>query len=517
MTFARSVAEGDETSRHWSVVLWTSAIFAAVLLPLTASLAGFQDGDGLLTALISTQKLTWYFWGQDRLLNFIPALAYPIHDIEWNLRAQIFLRALFAFLAPAGILCFLTDDRRTIALGTLLTNAILMLALSQYAAFNLYVQHNPFASSMVLLWAAWRLAQWRGVARWLAIVPILFIAYATNLALFAVALPMLGLIFVLGSRPRALIFGFGVANVIAVYLAVRHGAVFGDAHDTRFGLAPSFEAIRNGYAYVAREIAWPWVLATCVAMLALGTWKRAPRTLTALGLAGGMLLLIGALSCAAWAQSNLYNIRYYLAFVLAFVAVATYMLLSVENRLRIPSFAAPAVAALLLMTGFFVGLGGVSATPRALVTPQWRDEAPAIARVALDERTPLIVGSFWDVWSAVFVADTTPGKPLMVYGGTLRGDVLRDRIVAAAAADGSVRTLCFLESVTACANMAAGGLKTPMVPAGEDPGKVMTVAGKTIRIVTLRFVDPTTAAMPAIGPWGHPASRHLPGAATTAH
>jgi len=35
-----------------------SGIVAGAVLPLTQALAGFQDGDGILTSLISTQKLT---------------------------------------------------------------------------------------------------------------------------------------------------------------------------------------------------------------------------------------------------------------------------------------------------------------------------------------------------------------------------------------------------------------------------------------------------------------------------
>jgi len=85
------------------------AILAGLTFPLTTILAGTQNADGVITALISTQKLTWYFWGQDRFLNFIPALAMPIVDVEWNLRFQIFLRTFFAFLAPLGVLYFFSQ------------------------------------------------------------------------------------------------------------------------------------------------------------------------------------------------------------------------------------------------------------------------------------------------------------------------------------------------------------------------------------------------------------------------
>ena len=243
---------------------------------------------------------------------------------------------MFAFLAPAGILCFLTDNRRTIAPGTLFTNVMLMLGLSQYGLFNLYVQHNPFGSSLVLLWAAWRLAQSGGITRTALAMLILVIAYATNFALFAVSLPLLGLIFVLGSRPRTRIFIFGVMNVLSTLAAKWHNTVFGDVHDTKFSLTISMEAIRAGYAAMGQQMAWAWLVAASLTMLAVGAWKKAPRTWTSLGLAAGFILLIGALSCATSAQLNGYNIRYYiryyLIFLIGFLAVANYMLVTAMER-----------------------------------------------------------------------------------------------------------------------------------------------------------------------------------------
>ncbi len=373
-------------SPRWTLFLWTVALLAAVTFPLSAKLAGFQDGDGLITSLISTQKLTWYFWGQDRLLNFIPALAWPISNLEWNLRVQIFLRTLFAFLAPAGILCFLTDNRRTIALGTLFTNAMLMMGLSQYSLFNLYVQHNPFGSSLVLLWAAWRLAHPGGVTRTALATLILVIAYAINFALFAVSLPLLGLIFVLGSRPSTHIFVFGVMNVLATLAAKWHSSVFGDIHDTKFSLTVSMDAIRAGYAAVGQQMAWAWLVAASLIMLAVGAWNKAPRTWTSLGLAAGFILLVGALFCATWAQLNGYNIRYYLIFLIGFLAVANYMLVTAMERATLPSIAEAGGSMILVVLAFFLGLGGVSPSPGILLLPPWRNESPAIARVAIAER-----------------------------------------------------------------------------------------------------------------------------------
>ncbi|HEY4093130.1 MAG TPA: hypothetical protein VGN46_16580 [Luteibacter sp.] len=491
-------------SAYWTLALWLIALTGAAAYPFARSLAGFQDGDGLMTALISTQKLTWYFWGQDRLLNFIPALASPFSDLETNLRVQIFLRTLFAFLAPAGILCFLTDNRRTQALGVMMTTGIMTLALSAYGAFNLFVQHNPFATSLVLTWFAWRLFQRGGIAAQIVVVPLMAIAYAVNLALFAVTVPLMGLIFVLGSHPRLKVLAFGLLNVVALYIAVRHAAIYGDMHGTSFGLSVSVDAMRSGYTSVANAVAWPWVLTACLIMLAVGTWRGVPRTLTALGIVFGFVLMIGVLSCASWAQDNGFNIRYYLVFVLAVVSASVYMLFAAEEHSPLPSIVAPAACGLLLIVGFFAGLGGISSTPHAMLQPPWRNESPPIAALAIQERTPLIVGSFWDAWSAVYEVNIRADKPFVAYGGAMRGRDLRDRVAAMASPDGTIRALCFLDTPQACAGQASNGLKTPMTPVAGDPGKVVTTGGKTVLILALRFVDPAAARRPAIGPWGRP-------------
>lgn len=501
MATRQSMPSGKTDTRGAWATLWIMAMLAGAFIPLSGSVGGMQDGDGLLTALISTEKLTWYFWGQDRLLNFIPALAAPVTDLEWNLRAQIFLRAFFAFLAPAGILCFLTQSRRNLAIATILTNAVLMLALSRYGAFNLYVQHNPFGSSLVLTWLAFRC--WQGEKwplRLLALIA-LFLAYATNLALLFVAFPLIGLVFIAGTLPRRPMFLFGCANVLGLATALVHSKIFGE-HDTQLGAAISLAAIKGGYLAVSREMNWPWLFLYAAIAAAVAFRKRLQGSWVALACMGGAVALIGILSLSAWAQLNGYNIRYYLAFVIFFVAVAS-LCLTRAFEAEIKRFGLTGWLTLALpVFAFFAGLAGVSSTPGELLTHPWREEAPVAARAAIEEKAPLIVGGFWDVWSTVYEANVYTSSQ-QFFGAAQRGHVLRERVRAAADKDGRIRALCFLPSPDECASYATQGLKTVIVFAGGPVSRVPSASGRPLIVLTLRFVD-AGKALPAVADFGQP-------------
>lgn len=482
------------------------AIVAAATFPLSTLLCGMQDGDGVLTALISTQKLTWYFWGQDRFLNFIPALAHPISNVVWNLRFQLFLRNFFAFLAPVGFLYFLTRSARTITVATVLTNCVLALALSQEALFNLYVQHNPFGTSLVLLASAYAILA-RGTRtnswRWALAAVVLFLAYTTNFALFVISLPFLVVVLCLVDENRKSLIAFIVLNVMVVVLAYGHAKYFGEA-DTQLGLSPSLHAIQAGYRAVNAQIRSTWVAAFVFISLGFGFGTRSPNRWTTTLLIAGCLALIGVLSCTSWAQINAYNIRYYLTFLIGIIAGGAYLLISCVRKTApfAEKYYAGAIWALLL-TAFIGGLHGLSATPSALLGSTWRQQTETIARIAEQKNVQFVVGGFWDVWPVVFDTDArlqADGKAPSVYGGAQRGHVLRNALWRISKSQGSLRTLCFLESTQACAQAASTGLKAYMV-AIPHTERIVDAEGKPLLFLELRFAD-QNSPLPSLANWG---------------
>src|SRR5439155_20821710 len=74
-----------------------------------ASLHESEHADSLLPVLVSTQRWTPFFWGQDRFGMLIPLLAMPIRHPLANLLAQGWMMTAAGLLAPFAAARFLTS------------------------------------------------------------------------------------------------------------------------------------------------------------------------------------------------------------------------------------------------------------------------------------------------------------------------------------------------------------------------------------------------------------------------
>src|ERR1700730_7810104 len=72
----------------------------AVLITWSRPYCSSHNADSVLAAIISVTKVTWYYWGQNRLGNLLPFLTSWIPSVEPNFMAQVFLRATLASLSP---------------------------------------------------------------------------------------------------------------------------------------------------------------------------------------------------------------------------------------------------------------------------------------------------------------------------------------------------------------------------------------------------------------------------------
>jgi hypothetical protein len=76
-----------EPTRRDVVALLVIGTAASLLLMFSPQYCNMQSGDSLIFVFASLKKLTWYYWGQDRLLNLVPAVTSFIRDPEANLSA----------------------------------------------------------------------------------------------------------------------------------------------------------------------------------------------------------------------------------------------------------------------------------------------------------------------------------------------------------------------------------------------------------------------------------------------
>ncbi|MGV8900573.1 MAG: hypothetical protein ACOH2B_15240 [Burkholderiaceae bacterium] len=446
--------DADQASYAW---LLLSAVLSGLLFPLTARLAGMQDGDGLLTSIISTDKLTWYFWGQDRFLNFIPALASVVQDSDLNLRTQLFLRAFFAYLAPFGILVFFDRSPRLLLLAVAITNVILVLCLNSYSLFNLYVQHNPFGTSLVLFGVAFLLLSVHDWRRWplgLLCFLVCFLAYATNFALLLFSLPFLFFLHILRPQQRRELCVFAAINALAIGTAFTHSRIFGE-RSTNFSAAPSLDAVLSAAITVSENVAFvPLLLIFLVAVYCLRHVRMSyKRELVALALTACMIVV--ALANSAWVQSNAFNVRYFLT-ALILMATATSLIVStflLQHRLM-----SRRLCALMLLCGgvLLAGLHGFNRNYSELIHSRWRASAKAAAAVALRDHASLIIGDFWDVWPVVYEVhrQRSNNQPEPVFGATFRGHPMLGAVIIATVGKSTQTALCLMPTAVKCVNQA---------------------------------------------------------------
>ncbi|MCF5632867.1 hypothetical protein GIV53_27110, partial [Pseudomonas syringae] len=332
--------------------------------------------------------------GQDRLLNFIPALASPFTDVETNLRVQVFFRSMFAYLSPLGILIFFNRSPKFLLVAIAITNIILLACLSQYAQFNFYVQHNTFGTSLVMLALAYALTYSQLPKAVIAVIALFVcsLAYATNYALLTYAIPVIFLLGVLRWPFWKRYLSFFVINCLAVLIARYHSQTYGVA-PTELGLLISPQAVIDALHVIYQNLnlgAFLLFLAIALICYQIAAEKK---FLELSGVLCVALAIVVLLANTLWVQMNLHNVRYFLtseliiASVFGLVITRTLMLGQYKYALLIPGLA--------LVYCIFVPLGGFTATYKELVGAPWRSNSKAVADLAVKEKAEVINGTYW--------------------------------------------------------------------------------------------------------------------------
>jgi hypothetical protein len=75
--------------------IFAPAVFAIVSSPLIALLVhalAEQNGDNILTSIMSTDNLGFYYWSSTRNGNLVAIMAWPFQNIETNLKVQVLIK-----------------------------------------------------------------------------------------------------------------------------------------------------------------------------------------------------------------------------------------------------------------------------------------------------------------------------------------------------------------------------------------------------------------------------------------
>lgn len=309
----------------WSDWIWITAFVALAAIAVTFGSRSTHDADSVLTAFMSTQKLTWYYWEQNRFANVIPWLASFSDDIEANFHLQLLLRNASALLSFALALVLL-GERKHFALNFLASVVIWQLCASSLILFSVAIA-QPISCALLLFgMLAARRRPGHPVVWALhsaAVLALFTAAFMVNISLVVFAVPFAFGSWVLGRSGHDLPFAQGRAVLLlfaAAALAYVHSALTPPATPTslRFSWVAANSAVQTMLNTVNL---------TTLSLIAAGTFlvillallvcrKRFHLTFVPLPMAHVLaIVVIGASAMAfanlSWVQDNGNAERYY--------------------------------------------------------------------------------------------------------------------------------------------------------------------------------------------------------------
>nr|GAT44054.1 sulfotransferase [Mycena chlorophos] len=324
---------------------------------------------------------------------------------------------------------------------------------------NFYTENGPYGSSLVAFLIALLLIR-RGDGRlaWvLASLPLAWIAYATNLGLITLALPVLAIAFIFALLPRKQLAVFGAINVagwMGAYWHSQHIAKSLGAATPFMAGTPQLRFILGGAHSLALNVHWV-ALVTLLGLAVLLAWHRGiPRFAEALCLMGVGVAVMAAISLSQWVMLNGFNIRYYLMPLELVLSCVAYLLVAllgaglvVGARAMLAGVAGLSIQLLGPLHGFSSGYGQLMYEPGSSISR-------AAAQVIGEQQAHFVIGDYWQVWTIVFDALAQAHRSGVgngqVFGITGRGWVFRHQILKASSGRDWLTALCTAATPQEC-------------------------------------------------------------------
>lgn len=143
----------QKTAKFQEVLLYliavTSLAFSALVIALSPVLQQYINADVILFSLISTQKWTFFYWGQDRLGSLLPLLAISVQNPFYNLIFQSYLAVALVFGGIFVIFGFFYTWKKSLIL-TLFTLLVLVSLFPVEFVFELTIWHYLYIISIGL-------------------------------------------------------------------------------------------------------------------------------------------------------------------------------------------------------------------------------------------------------------------------------------------------------------------------------------------------------------------------------
>ena len=382
--------ESDRSSWLWVV---GAAMIAAAAIG-AGTLHEQQHADSLLMVLISLQRWTPFFWGQDRLGTLVPLLAMPIRDPFLNLLVQDWLTTAAALIAPFVVSRCLLDTKDRWMTAGVLANLLLLLTASRELRFDWFVT-QPYGLAIALGCAGLLVLDSSGIRPWLLGLALLTLASWIHVGMVALLAPLI----VVRRRRVAAALGAAVAAAVVGMLLQR----LADHHITMtlasLASCPHawWQLGVNAVANVAHPMA---ALIACGALVV--TLAVFPQR-SALAAAGSSVAVAAvywaAIGASEWARLNAYYPRYvYPSLLLLGVAAAIVLTTPLIGHARRST--AVALSGLIIVAAVSYGPPSIQRVRASLDARFGRMTSDVLASNAT-----VVAGDYWTVWPAVFHAN----------------------------------------------------------------------------------------------------------------
>ena len=418
-----------------------AGLFAVASLLTLACYPNGQNSDGLVPTLFSLQKMTLFYWGQDRFANLLPALTVLVHDPQANAFCQLALRTVLGMLAPLFFCRLATRDAATAWRATLVASALLLAIAPQRIMHETFIETGPYGTSFAL--AGLSLLAFDGAAAgggrvvraaWgVAGLVLACTAYLVNVSLALVAAPLvLGEALLFASVPA---ISFGLASLVAGGVVWAMMAVAAVDAPTLRGFGESTAGLAyywNSMLSKPGRFMWAMLL-VAAAVLALLRWRRDPEAGASLGhgllLVGTFAVSFVTLALSSWVVMNYIHPRYLVPHYLLAAGLGGVSLISLAGNMVRGQGARDVIV--LGACACLLAVAGLRSHPASLlrhdiIDAAYKPVADSVAAAVLERSLDGIAGSYWDVWPAVFQAEQLAHElgrpPGEVFGVSYRGE-----------------------------------------------------------------------------------------------
>ena len=413
------------------------AILAASLLSILAinrDAPLYTNADSILFPIMSLQHVTPFYWGQDRIANFVPLILSPVGSNKWNLLLNllIFTLAFFWFVILAGYwmfrIAFPMASTRQCQAFTAVLLLITVLIIKPDALFVMSGWGNPYALSYLTLLVAVRLAMKRlSPVNTSASVGCLAIAVGLNPSVVITALFASVMLAYFRYLYGATLIAFSsFVNFEAWLFLKRLGppptvpiSYSGiNLHDINAALMDSAKSMMSSFHLIVLAIFG--IVFGAIALLRASSaatdasYRRVFATLLAFGSAWWL-----AFSVNSWVLANISSFRYFFPAMLILCALVSLLIAGQLLHWPMRLVSCAGLLCLVLAAGaLYAPLKPISRWPAF-------QRVEPYAAYARQHGIRLIAGDYWVVWPTVFrLLDTREAAfGLAVRGGGNEGNL----------------------------------------------------------------------------------------------